>query len=88
MSWRPGQWLHLPRWQGGEDVPALRRQIAALVEEVGELARRARTPSLQSCAAGIAAWDGTETSAELVWRADAELLKRKRANVQRALQAF
>jgi diguanylate cyclase len=191
MSWRPGQLLHLPRWQGGEDVAALRRQIAALVEEVGELGRLARTdpltglanrrgwdeqldrelaqarrsgrpvsvalmdiddfkrfndsrghqagdrllvaaaaawqgqlregdvlcrwggdefaallpdcfegeaheiiarvtsttPSLQSCAAGIAAWDGTETSDELVWRADAELLKRKRANLQRALKA-
>ena len=197
MSWRPGRdyvtsrgeaphrWhrrLHLPRRQGGKDVAALLRQIAALTDEVGELSRLARTdpltglanrrgwneqldrelaqaersgrpvsvslldldnfkrfndahghqagdrllvaaaavwqgqlrdgdvlcrwggdefaallpdcsegaaqeiiarvttttPSLLSCAFGIAAWDGAETSDELVWRADAELLKRKR----------
>jgi GGDEF domain-containing protein len=50
MSWRPGQWRHLPRWQGGEDVAALRRQIAALVEEVGELGRLARTDPLTGLA--------------------------------------
>ncbi len=182
----PRRWhrgLHLSRRQGGNDVAALLRQIAALKEEVGELARLARTdpltglanrrgwdeqlgrelaqarrsgrpvsvalldlddfkgfndarghqagdrllvaaaaawqgqlrdgdvlcrwggdefaallpdcsegaaqeiiarvtpttPSPQSCAAGIAAWDGAETSDELVWRADAELLTQKRA---------
>jgi len=183
MSW---QWLRVPRRQGGKDVAALRRQIAALTEDVGELTRLARTdpltglanrrgwdeqldrelaqaqrsgrpvsvalldlddfkryndahghqagdrllvaaaaawegqlrdgdvlcrwggdefaallpgcseseareiiarvtpstPSLQSCAAGLAVWDGTETCDELVWRADAELLRRKRATVQ------
>jgi len=188
MSWsrRWHQWLRVPRRQGGKDVAALVRQIAALTEEVGELTRLARTdpltglanrrgcdeqldrelaqaqrsgrpvsvalldlddfkryndahghqagdrllvaaaaawegqlrdgdvlcrwggdefaallpgcseseareiiarvtpstPSLQSCAAGLAVWDGTETCDELVWRADAELLKRKRATVQ------
>jgi diguanylate cyclase (GGDEF)-like protein len=35
------------------------------------------TPSLQSCAAGIAEWDGKETADELVWRADADLLEQK-----------
>jgi diguanylate cyclase (GGDEF)-like protein len=39
------------------------------------------TPRSQSCAAGIATWDGTETSDELVYRADAELLKPKHARV-------
>jgi len=177
--------LHLPRRQGGKEFAALRRQISALTEEVGELARLARTdpltglanrrgweeqlgrelaqaqrsgrpvsvalldlndfkgfndahghqagdrllvaaaaawqgqlrdgdllcrwggdefaallpdcsedaaqeiiarvtpttPSLQSCAAGIAAWDGSETSDELMSRADAELLNQKRASV-------
>ncbi|HZB07251.1 MAG TPA: GGDEF domain-containing protein [Thermoleophilaceae bacterium] len=182
------QRLRVPRRQGGEDVAALRRQNAALMEEVGELTRQARTdpltglanrrgwneqlsrelaqaqrsgrpvsvalmdiddfkafndsrghqagdrllvaaaaawqaqlregdllcrwggdefaallpdcsegaaheiiarvtsttPGLQSCAAGVVAWDGAETSDELVWRADVELLKQKRARVQSA----
>src|SRR5687767_2808430 len=185
MSW---QWLRVPRRHGGKDVAALRRQIAALTEDVGELTRLARTdpltglanrrgwdeqldrelaqaqrsgrpvsvalmdlddfkryndahghqagdrllvaaaaawegqlrdgdvlcrwggdefaallpdcsegaaheiiarltfttPCLQSCAAGVVAWDGAETSDELVWRADVELLKQKRARVQSA----
>src|ERR671911_617200 len=156
------QRLRVPRRQGGEDVAALRRQNAALMEEVGELTQAQRsgrpvsvalmdiddfkafndsrghqagdrllvaaaaawqaqlregdllcrwggdefaallpdcsegaaheiiarvtstTPGLQSCAAGVVAWDGAETSDELVWRADVELLKRKRARVQSA----
>jgi diguanylate cyclase (GGDEF)-like protein len=201
VSWRPGrgcvtsrgdaphrwhQWLRVPRRQGGKDVAALLRQIAALTEEVGELTRLARTdpltglanrrgwdeqldrelakaqrsgrpvsvalldlddfkryndahghqagdrllvaaaaawegqlrygdvlcrwggdefsvllpdcsesealeiiarvtpttPSFQSCAAGLAVLDGTETCDKLVWRADGDLLKRKRATVQ------
>ena len=187
----PRRWLQrlrVPRRQGGEDVAVLRRQIAALMEEVGELTRQARTdpltglanrrgwneqlsrelaqaqrsgrpvsvalmdiddfkafndsrghqagdrllvaaaaawqgqlregdllcrwggdefaallpdcsegaaheiiarvtsttPGLQSCAAGVAAWDGAETSDELLSRADVELLKGKRARVQSA----
>jgi diguanylate cyclase len=36
------------------------------------------TPNMQTCAAGIAAWDGKETSDQLVRRADTELSKEKR----------
>jgi len=41
------------------------------------------TPSLQSCAAGIAEWDGVETSDELVRRADVELLRHKHVSAYR-----
>ena len=37
------------------------------------------TPSRQSCAAGVAAWDGRETAHDLLGRADTALLKQKRA---------
>jgi diguanylate cyclase (GGDEF)-like protein len=188
MTRRWHQWIRVPRRQGGKDIAVLVRQIAALTEELGELARLVRTdpltglanrrgwdeqlarelaqaqrstrpvsvalldldafkrfndahghqagdrllvaaaaawqgelrdgdvlcrwggdefaallpdcsegeaheiiarvtpttPSFQSCAAGVAEWDGTETSDELVWRADAELLGQKRANAQPA----
>ena len=70
----------LCRWGGDE--------FAALLPDCSEDAAReiiARltptTPAQQSCGAGIAEWDGAETSDELVWRADAELLGHKRARV-------
>src|ERR687898_592536 len=44
------QRLRVPRRQGGEDVAALRRQNAALMEEVGELTRQARTDPLTGLA--------------------------------------
>jgi diguanylate cyclase len=73
----------LCRWGGDE--------FAALLPDCSEDAAQeiiarvtSTTPGLQSCAAGVAAWDGAETSDELVWRADVELLKRKRAKLQSA----
>ncbi len=73
----------LCRWGGDE--------FAALLPDCSEgpaheiIARvRSTTPGSRSCAAGVAAWDGAETSDELVWRADAELLERKRAKVASA----
>jgi hypothetical protein len=44
-----------------------------------------KTPGSQSCAQGVVAWDGVETSDELVWRADGQLLGRKRAKTRSAL---
>src|SRR5688500_15023888 len=43
-------WLRVPRRQGGEDVAVLLRQIASLREEVGALARQARTDPLTGLA--------------------------------------
>jgi diguanylate cyclase len=72
----------LCRW-GGDEFAALLPDCSE--GEAREIIARvtSTTPSLQSCAAGVAAWDGTETSDDLVWRADAELLKQKRAHVFR-----
>jgi diguanylate cyclase (GGDEF)-like protein len=70
----------LCRWGGDE--------FAALLPDCSEDAARAiiarvtpTTPTPQSCGAGIAEWDGAETSDELVGRADAELLSHKRTRV-------
>jgi diguanylate cyclase (GGDEF)-like protein len=67
----------LCRW-GGDEFAALLPDCSE--DDAQEIIARvaSSTPSLQSCAAGIAEWDGTETSDELVWRADAELLTKKR----------
>jgi diguanylate cyclase (GGDEF)-like protein len=71
----------LCRWGGDEFAALLPDCPEGAAHEI--IARvTPTTPSLQSCAAGIAAWDGAETSDELVGRADAELLKRKRAKLQ------
>ncbi len=72
----------LCRW-GGDEFAALLPDCSE--DEAREIIARvtSTTPSLQSCAAGVAAWDSRETSNELVWRADAELLKQKRAHVYR-----
>jgi diguanylate cyclase len=74
----------LCRW-GGDEFAVLLPDCSE--GEAHEIIARvtATTPSLQSCAAGVAAWDGTETADELVWQADAELLKQKRARVYRWL---
>jgi diguanylate cyclase (GGDEF)-like protein len=73
----------LCRW-GGDEFAALLPDCCE--GEAHEIIARVTptTPSFQSCAAGVAEWDGTETSDELVWRADAELLRHKRANAQPA----
>jgi diguanylate cyclase len=72
----------LCRW-GGDEFAALLPDCAE--DEAREIIARvtSTTPSPQSCAAGVAAWDSKETSNELVWRADAELLRQKRAHVFR-----
>jgi diguanylate cyclase (GGDEF)-like protein len=73
----------LCRWGGDEFAALLPDCPEGAAHEI--IARvTSTTPGLQSCAAGVAAWDGAETSDELVWRADAELLERKRAKVRSA----
>jgi diguanylate cyclase len=68
----------LCRWGGDEFAALLPDCSEGTAHEI--IARvTSTTPSFESCAAGVAAWDGAETSDELVWRADAELLERKRA---------
>lgn len=67
----------LCRWGGDEFALLLPECSAREAEEV--IARLApATPSLQSCAAGVAAWDGRETLHDLLSRADAALLEQKR----------
>ena len=71
----------LCRWGGDEFAALLPDCSEGAAHEI--IARvTSTTPGLQSCAAGVAAWDGAETSNELMWRSDAALLKRKRAKVQ------
>jgi diguanylate cyclase len=73
----------LCRWGGDEFAALLPDCSEAAAHEI--IARvTPMTPGLHSCAAGVAVWDGAETSDELVWRADAELLERKRAKVRSA----
>src|SRR5918993_1128736 len=73
----------LCRWGGAEVAGLLPDCSEGAAHEI--IARvTSTTPGLLSCAAGVAAWDGVETSDELMWRSDAELLKRKRARVQSA----
>jgi diguanylate cyclase (GGDEF)-like protein len=67
----------LCRWGGDEFAVLLPDCPETEAQDV--IARvRPTTPNMQSCAAGIAAWDGKETSHELVRRADTELIKEKR----------
>ena len=64
----------LCRW-GGDEFAVLLPDCSE--GEAREIIARVTptTPSPESCAAGVAQWDGAETSDELVWRADAELLE-------------
>jgi diguanylate cyclase len=67
----------LCRWGGDEFALLLPDCSASEAEEV--IARLGlATPSLQSCAAGVAAWDGRETLHYLLSRADTALLEQKR----------
>jgi GGDEF domain-containing protein len=53
-----------------------------MVDEV-----RAETPEGESCSAGVAAWDGNESEADLVARADAALYGAKHAGRDRVVAA-
>jgi len=67
----------LCRWGGDEFALLLPDCSGRDAHEV--IARLTRaTPSRQSCAAGVAAWDGHETSHDLLRRADTALLEEKR----------
>ena len=73
----------LCRWGGDEFTALLPDCSERTAHEI--IARvTSKTPESQSCAPGVVAWDGAETSDELVWRADAELRERKRAKVRSA----
>ena len=68
----------LCRWGGDEFAALLPACPQAQADEV--IARlRAATPRQQCCAAGVAGWDGSETSEGLLERADKALLEAKGA---------
>jgi GGDEF domain-containing protein len=64
-----------------EAAAAWRGQLRDIDEVIARLGPA--TPGLQSCAAGVAAWDGSETLHDLVRRADTALLAEKRARRMR-----
>lgn len=67
----------LCRW-GGDEFAVLLPDCSGS-EALAVLARLGpATPSPQSCATGVAAWDGRETLHDLLGRADTALLKKKR----------
>lgn len=67
----------LCRWGGDEFAVVLPACGPAEADDV--IARLGpATPGRQSCASGVASWDGAETGHELVWRADQALLEAKR----------
>ncbi|MBM2619885.1 GGDEF domain-containing protein [Actinoplanes sp. LDG1-06] len=66
----------LARWGGEEFVALLPGADAAEARDVLERALRA-TPLGQTFSAGLAVWDGVETSEELLERADAALYRAK-----------
>lgn len=76
----------LARW-GGEEFALLlpacgAAEAAALLERV-----RARTPSGQTCSAGVAQWDGSEDPDGFVRRADLALYEAKRGGRDRVVAA-
>lgn len=77
----------LARW-GGEEFVALLPdvQAPATVESVVDRLRAA-TPFDQTCSAGIAVWDGEESAAELVARADRALYQAKESGRDRSVLA-
>jgi GGDEF domain-containing protein len=72
----------LCRWGGDEFAVLLpdcsEREIQEIIARISQ-----STPGLQSCAAGVAAWDGNETAQDLLRRADMQLLEQKRAQIYR-----
>lgn len=76
----------LARWGGEEFLVAVTgRPAAEAADLVGAL--RAVTPLGQTFSAGVAGWDGTETVAALVQRADAALYTAKAAGRDRVCAA-
>ncbi len=74
----------LTRYGGEEFAIALPDCVRA--EALGLIERlRGVTPQGESCSAGIATWDGHESAAELVGRADAALYEAKQAGRDRSI---
>ena len=72
---------------GGEEFAALLPDCPP-DEALKVIARvREATPEGQTCSAGIACWDGSESPDELIGRADAALYQAKRAGRNRAITA-
>jgi diguanylate cyclase len=66
----------LARYGGEEFIALLPRATAELATSVLERLRAA-TPAGQTFSAGVATWDGNETSEELIGRADQALYQAK-----------
>ncbi|AGZ41752.1 GGDEF domain-containing protein [Actinoplanes friuliensis] len=76
----------LARWGGEEFIVLLPAAGPELATEALHRALTA-TPAGQTFSAGVAAWDGTETSDELIARADSALYRAKHAGRNRVLTA-
>ena len=77
----------LCRWGGDEFAVLLpdcsERESHEIIARISQ-----STPSLQSCAAGVAAWDGNEPPHDLLRRADTQLLEQKKpAQINRRLDS-
>ncbi|MBW3657088.1 MAG: GGDEF domain-containing protein [Actinobacteria bacterium] len=77
----------LARWGGEEFVALLPNATPPDTVEVVVDRLRAATPLGQTCSAGVAVWDGSETAAELVRRADAALYEAKERGRDRTVVA-
>jgi diguanylate cyclase (GGDEF)-like protein len=77
---------HLARYGGEEFVLMLPAAAAGQARDIIERMLRA-TPLGQTFSAGVAAWNGTETSDELIARADAALYRAKDAGRNRLVEA-
>jgi diguanylate cyclase (GGDEF)-like protein/PAS domain S-box-containing protein len=72
---------------GGEEFVVMLPDVGS-EEARGVLERlRALTPAGQSCSAGLACWDGTESAEDLLGRADAALYRAKESGRDRLLFA-
>jgi diguanylate cyclase (GGDEF)-like protein len=72
---------------GGEEfaIALLDCELEEATEMVDQV--RAETPEGESCSAGVAAWNGRESEAELMARADSALYDAKRAGRDRVIAA-